>query len=518
MAAQSALENHPDRKFAWAILLNLGAESLAAELEDRGWRVSTTEVPITDMKTSVDAIRDFLAAPDRPDQAVLIGDGTAGHAAMEVADLHPERVTAVVSVNADSEAGDLSCPALVTTDLGKVLRFLDDLDTAEPADCPVRLPALTPVLLNDPDVMSRLREMGPVHRVNIPGVATSWILTGHEATSTALADARLAGRVAITAGFRLQSDDPALTHRGEKDLITIDGGEHARLRRLVGPYLTPRRIDPLRPRIQHEIDALLDDIDPREPADLVAGFAIPLPIIVLCDLFGVPEADRGYVHEWLVERMRAEPPIAHDDIDDYFRDLIGSKKQRPADDLISWVAADGGDTSDLVSAVRFLMVGGHRAPATLLANGVAALLTHRDQWRRLVDDPALVEPATEELLRFVTPFPVGLARTVTAAIEVGDVTIPEGDLISASLVAANREPGIFPDPGLLDIGRPGSAHRSFGHGHHYCLGAALARAQTQLALGTLARRFPRMDVAPGTLDYRQSRVRYLLHLPVVLEP
>ncbi|MBB2910464.1 cytochrome P450 [Streptosporangium becharense] len=516
-----------------------GDERLEDELTARGWQVRVAGVPAGDHATCLEGITDFLAAPESPDRVVLLGRGEAGPTAMEFADDHPERVVAVVAVDSPGVEGhtpgdpvpEPPCPALVVTaaDPGAtasaVVSFLAGLDRQAVISARhwARLPALTPALLNAPEVIERLRQMGPVHRINAEGVATTWILTGHKTTTATLADPRLAGEVEITAGFRLQSDDPALAHRGEQDLITIDAQEHTRLRRLVGHYLTPKRVEALRPRMQREVDALLDAIPTGEEVDLLARFALPLPVIVLCDLLGVPERDRGYIHEWLVERMRATPPSAHGDIDDYLRVLIADRRNRPSDDLLGWVVeaeGDGLSENDLVSAARFLMVGGHRAPTTLLASGVAALLREREQWRRLVDDPALVVPAVEELLRFVTPFPVGLARNTTAPIDVEGTSIPKGNLIAASLVAANRDPSMFADPDTLDIGRAVNPHLSFGYGHHHCLGAALARAQAQIAIGTLARRFPDVELArdPRDLHYRQSRVRYLLQLPVVLEP
>jgi cytochrome P450 len=282
-------------------------------------------------------------------------------------------------------------------------------------------------------------------------------------------------------------------------------------------------VEALRPRIQRETDALLDALPTDEPVDLLRRFALPLPIIVLCELFGFPAPDRGYIHEWLAERMTRIPPDAHADIDDYLCARIAERKQTTSDDLLGWVVDAEGPAladTDLISAARLLMVAGHRAPTTLLANGVAALLRHRDQWQRIVADPSLVTPAVEELLRFVTPFPVGLARHTTAPVQVDNTRIPEGDLVSASLVSTNRDPAVFEDPDVLDVGREPNPHLAFGHGHHHCLGAALARAQAQVAIGTLTRRFGGLTLAEDgrTLQYRQSRVRYLLELPVVLRP
>ncbi|XVQ85436.1 cytochrome P450 [Microbispora siamensis] len=516
-----------------------GAAHLGSALTGLGWRTTTADLPTGDLSALVDGLADLLAAPDSPDRTAILGYGEAGLAALEIADRHPERVTAVIVVGAaeGDHTAQPSCPALTLPAPSRegssrehaalaVVPFLAGLDEraeAPPAHLPVTLRPLTPALLNDAEVLGRFREIGPVHRLNAEGAATTWILTGHAAATGTLTDPRLAGDVEITAGFRLQSDDPALAHRGELDLITIDGREHARLRRLIERHLTPERVEALCPRIQRAADALLDAIPAGEVADFLHAFAYPLPVVVLCELIGVPEERRGHIREWILERLVSPPPKAHPDIDELLRDLIAARRQSPSDDLLGWVVEAEGDglaEDDLVSAARFLMVNGHRAPTTVLASGLAALLKRPEQWARLVAEPALVDTAVEELLRLVTPFPVTIARQVTAPIEVGGTPIPRGDLLGASLVAANRDPSFFPDPDLLDVGRRDNPHLAFGHGHHHCLGADLARAQLRIAFGTLARRFPGVELARDSrsLHYRQSSVRYLLGLPIVLRP
>lgn len=517
------------------LILNAGdgAGRLESELAGLGWRTGRADLAAENLPGLVERLADLLAAPGSPDRTAIVGYGEAGLAALEIADRHPERVTAVVVVGAADHdlAGELSCPTLTlpTSEwesvASAVVPFLAGLDAR--AEVLPRLPAtlrpLTPALLNDAELLGRFREIGPVHRLNAESAATTWILTGHAAATRTLADPRLTGEVEITAGFRLQSDDPALAHRGDLDLITIDGREHARLRGLIERHLTPERVEALLPRIQRAADALLDAIPAGEVVDFLHAFAYPLPVLVLCELLGVPDDRRGHIREWILERLVTPPPKAHPDVDELLRDLIAARRESPSDDLLGWVVAAEGDDlveDDLVSAARFLMVNGHRAPTTVLASGLAALLKRPEQWARLVAEPALVATAVEELLRLVTPFPVTIARQVTAPIEVGGTPIPKGDLLGASLVAANRDPAFFPDPDLLDVGRRDNPHLSFGHGHHHCLGADLARAQLRVAFGTLARRFPDVELARDSrsLHYRQSSVRYLLGLPVVLRP
>jgi cytochrome P450 len=505
------------------------AGGLAEACAAYGWRVCSVDAPLSlagasrggDEAATADRIAAFLARPDSPHRAVLIGGGAASYL---VADRHPERVTGVVVLEA-AGGPEPDCPTLVVAGAdprAEVLRFVAGL-TGGAASCPVRPPVLEPALLGDPEVIRQLREAAPVHRIGVIGAGPAWLLTGHEVSTAVLGDPRVQGRWEMTAGFRLRPDGAGTVHRGERDLVTIDAGEHARLRRLVATHLTPRRVGDLRPRIQAETDRLLDAIPAGEVVDLVSAFARPLPIIVLCELVGIPAADRAYFADWLVRRMTAQPPDPHADVDRYLGELIGARRARPSDDLISAVLAAEGerlDEAELISAIRLLMVGGHRAPTTLLASGVAALLGEGAGWSRLVADPTLLDSAVEELLRTVSPFPVGLARYTAAPIPVGDRTIPADCLVAASLVAANRDPARFAEPERFDITRTVNPHLAFGHGHHYCPGAALARAEAGIALGSLVRRFPGLRLAGHreALRYRRGRVRYLLELPVVARP
>ncbi|BFU45299.1 cytochrome P450 [Krasilnikovia sp. MM14-A1004] len=528
-----------DRPTTLLLIGGTPTERLFVDGVGAGWRVATVPLPAPESTPDAlaDRITDLLARPETADRLVIAGSGAIAAACLTVADRHPERVAGVIAVDFPAaEAGgysedDLACPVLtLPEDSGaaawsRLRPFLAGLaDEPHTGDtCPVRLTALTPTMLNEPDIMGRLRAAGPVHRLSLAAPAATWVLTGHDVTTTTLADPALIGGPEMTAGFRLAAPGPGPAHRGEQDLVTVDGELHALLRRLVAQHLTPRRAELLRPRIQRETDRLLDAIDPAAVTDLMTAFARPLPIVVLCELLGIPEGDRDYIEDWLIRRMTAIPPDPHPDVDAYLSGLIAAKRAAPADDLISAVILAEGDALDeaaLVSAARWLMVGGHRAPTTLLGSGVAALLQAPGQWQRLAADPELVASAVEELLRFITPFPLGLARHVTAPLAVGDRTIPAGSLVAASLVAANHDPSRLDDPGSLRIDRDPNPHLAFGHGHHYCVGAAVARVQARVAFGTLARRFPRLRIADdgAGLDYRQNRVRYLLALPVVLDP
>ncbi|MFF9853008.1 cytochrome P450 [Streptomyces litmocidini] len=522
-----------------------GATGLEALAVRSGLRARTLTPPTGDGEGDWTArLTGFLGAQDSPDRMVLAAEGRACGAVFELADRHPERVVAVVAIApeppADVPAPGLACPVLVLPDPDDgsgpaVERFLTEL-RREPAEeeCPVRNRALCPADLHEPSVMRRFAAAGPVHRLASPGSVPTWVVTGYEAARAVLADPGLRGDTATTAGYRPQPVGLAAVHPGDADTITVDAGEHDRLRGLVERHLTEEWVDSLLPRLRRVTDGLLDALPRDREVDLVAAFAVPLPVAALCVLLGVPEPDRPYLADWLVRRVPTPPPAAHEDVDAYLGGLVAERRKRPADDLLGRMCAAGGDAvrdEEVVAAARLLLVSGARPTTTLLGNGVAALLARRDRWRLLTGDPdAVAGPATEELLRHVTPYPVGFARRAVAPVDAAGVRIPAGHRVLASLTAANHDPAVMPhDPAAVppagaargpDPGRAPYPHASFGHGRHACLGAGFARAVVRTALGALARRFPGLDLVPGTreLHYRRSRVRYLLTLPVLLGP
>ncbi|MFD3533010.1 cytochrome P450 [Streptomyces sp. NPDC058664] len=500
----------------------------------------------------------YLGAADSPDTVVLVATGRSCGAAFELADRHPERVTAVVALapeppDADATRYELSCPVLVVpgpveagpvearseaeseaeAEAEAVDRFLANLGGSPgpapgAAACPVRNRTLAPSLLHDPSAMRRFAEAGPVHRLAVPGSVPTWVVTGHTAARAVLTDPGLRSPTESTAGYRAQPAELASVHEGEADTVTVDAGEHARLRALVGRHLTAARVGALLPRLRRLADGLLDALPRDREIDLVASFALPLPVDALCELLGVPEPDRPYLRDWLVRRVPTPPPAAHEDVDAYLGGLVAERRKRPTDDFLGWVCGAEGDLvrdEELIAAARLLLVSGARPTTTLVGNGVAALLADRAHWRLLTGAPdSVAGPATEELLRHVTPYPVGFARRAVVPVEVAGVRIPAGHRVMASLTAANHDPALFPGAcsgaGGLDLGRAPNPHASFGHGHHRCLGAEFARAVVRTAMETLARRFPGLGLAPGVRDlhYRRNRVRYLLALPVLLGP
>jgi cytochrome P450 len=322
-------------------------------------------------------------------------------------------------------------------------------------------------------------------------------------------------------------------------MLSVDPPDHSRLRRLVSAAFTPRRVEALRPRVQVIVDDLLDDMAEAGPdarVDLIGAFAFPLPFTVICELLGVPEPDRADLGRGLTALLvptstpaeYARAKEASDAVVAMLEALVDTKQVSPGDDLVSGlISARNGDerlsTQELLSTIFQLIVAGHDTTASLIGNGVVALLRHPEQLDDLRSDPDKLAVAIEELLRYDAPVPHSTFRYAVAPMDIGDVTIPAGAQVIISLAAANRDRGQYADPEELDIGRAESRHLAFGHGIHHCLGAPLARMEGQLALGSLLRRFPqfRLAVPFNGLHWGHGDglvLRGLSELPIITGP
>ena len=393
-------------------------------------------------------------------------------------------------------------------------------------------PLADPAVLADPHpVLAALRESGPVRRMDMRLGLPVWMITRYDDVLAALSDPGL-------------SNDPhnssALTEvlRGDflsRSMIGTDPPQHTRLRRLVSKAFTARRVEGLRPRVQEITDALLDRITPRGAADLVGEFGLPLPVTVIGELLGVPEADRDRFRIWTDEMLdrpfdprsdMARVTAARERMHGYLADLVAAKRAHPADDLLSDLveATDEGerlDAQELLAMTFLLLIAGYVTTVSLIGNGTLALLRHPDQLDLLRADPSLVPQAVEELLRFDGPVNPGLTRHALEDLEIGGVRIPRGDLVLLAIAAADRDPDRFPDPDRLDIGSADPGHLAFGHGVHYCLGAPLARLEGQVAFTALLARLP--DLALATEEDRLrwtggGVLRGLRELPVTFTP
>jgi cytochrome P450 len=385
-------------------------------------------------------------------------------------------------------------------------------------------------------VFAPMREESPVTPVVFPNGERQWLITRYADVRAALGDPRFHKDWASKLTSPDWSPDP-VTGYLSRHLLNSDPPDHTRLRRLVSKGFTARRVAGLRPRVEAITTALLDDMDGRLRAgaaelDLIEAFAFPLPVIVICELLGVPAGDRDSFKEWSHAMLASvgEPGqfrAAATSMYHYFRELLEAKRKAPADDLVSALIAvrdaddpaDAFDERELVAMLFLLLVAGHETTANLIASGALALLTHPAELNRLRGDASLLPGAVEELLRYSNPLNHATERFTLEPVEIGGVTIPAREWVLCVTSSANRDPLRFPDPDRLDLGRDAGGHVAFGHGIHYCLGAPLARLEGEIAFGELLTRFPGLSLAvePSQLRWRPSSLIHGLEtLPVRL--
>lgn len=368
----------------------------------------------------------------------------------------------------------------------------------------------------------RLREQAPVYRSR---VLAGWICTryddvlhvlSHPNFTTDRSDVPIMKLVS-----RLSRGDPRFSAMIERNLLTIDGAPHRRLRGLVSRGFTPRRVERLRGRIQTIVDELLERAGERGEMEVVRDLAHPLPVIAIAELLGVPPEDRPRFRAWSSDLVQLLDPLqgrggsrpmrrAAHQIFDYFTPLLAERRAEPRDDLLSAMLAaeqDGDrlDELDLLSLSSLLLVAGHETTSNLIANAVVALLRFPDERKRLQQEPALIGGAVEEFLRYESPIQL-TDRKAIADCEVGGVPIRGGQMVGVVLAAANRDPQRFPDPDRLDLTRADDRHLAFGHGNHFCLGAQLARLECEIAIGSLVARFPHFSGDPEPPDWRRSLI------------
>lgn len=361
-----------------------------------------------------------------------------------------------------------------------------------------------------------------VTRAVLPDGTACWLVTGYDEVRAVLSDARFSAD-ARTPGFPFLSAGQRELATAKPSFIRMDDPEHARLRRMVTKDFLVKRVEELRPGIQDIVDRAVDHMtDGRTSADFVADFALPVPSLVICLMLGVPYEDHDLfqsLSRTLLDnhttRERAEE--AHTQLMGYLVQLAERKRQHPADDILSRLAARDDLTPQETASLGFLLlVTGHESTANMAAISLLALLRHPEQAARLRADPGLVRGAVEELLRHLTIIHLGLGRAATRTVEVGGVTIPAGDGVICMLSTANRDEELFTAeggtcPADLDITRDARRHVAFGYGIHQCLGQTLARVELQIILTTLLHRLPdlRLAVPPGPahLQPGQHRLR-----------
>ncbi|MDH2424428.1 cytochrome P450 [Sphaerisporangium sp. TRM90804] len=406
---------------------------------------------------------------------------------------------------------------------------------------------MDPELLRDPfNGYSRIRERSPLALVRLYGEnQTALLVTRYDDVKTVLSDTRFVNDPAGVPGMEVGNiRDQLIAARGiepeyakyvVEGLLDADGAEHVRLRRLVSRAFTARRVADLRPRVEAITERLLDELGAAAEdgvVDLIRHFAYPLPITVICELVGIPEEDRGQWREWggRLASMTSDLNGPLRDMVAHIQELIERRRATPADDLLTGLIRahdeDGDRLGDIemITMVLTLVLAGHETTAHLIGNGTAALLTHPDQLDLLRKDPALTPRAVHELMRWCGPVHVTRIRYAAEEIQIGEHTLRRGDAVMAVLVGANYDPRRFDDPETLDITREADAghketHVGFGAGLHYCLGAALARQEGEVAFGALLRRFPGLSLAVDPAELEREMVPgswRLARLPVRL--
>ena len=365
-----------------------------------------------------------------------------------------------------------------------------------------------------------LRTQNPILRqLSLDGSTMIWFVSRYDDVEAVLRDPRFvrderSAKRPEQAWQRSPLEDLISNH-----MLNKDGDDHHRLRALVSQAFTPKRVRELRPRVQAVADELLDGLQAQGQMDLIGDFAFHLPTIVILEMLGVPTKDRERFKAW--SNAAVSPVLDESDLTAfyghmqafmaYLRELFAARRAEPRDDLISALiqAEQSGDVlseNELFSTVFLLIVAGHETTVNLIGNSVLALLFNPDARAELKADPSLMPNAVEEFLRFDGSVERALNRWAAEDVELRGQTIHRGDPVILILGAANHDPEKFTQPDELDLNRHPNPHLGFGKGIHYCLGAPLARLETEIALNTLLRRLPelRLDVPEDSLRWRNT--------------
>jgi cytochrome P450 len=376
---------------------------------------------------------------------------------------------------------------------------------------------------------NEIRKKDPIFRFLMPTGQYAWIITKHKDATEILSDSRF-----ITNFEQSHVDkQPIPPHREiiSRNLLNVNPSDHRRLRRLVQKAFTPRMVENLRGRIDEISNELLDKVRNKGEMKLIEDFAFPLPIIVICEMLGVPIKDQDKFHKWssiLMEGVNNPDFSKKSDkvlieFVDYLKELIAQKRNNLQKDLISDLISveDEGDVltqHELYALIFVLIIAGHETTVNLIGNGILALLEYPEQKEKLQHQPELIHSAIEEILRYDGPVEVSNVRWATEDIEFKGKHIKKGEMILISFSSANRDSQQFPNPDQLDITREANNHIAFGKGVHYCVGAPLARLEGEIAIGTLMRRMPnlRLNTDFNSLEWRSGMIiRGLKEIPLL---
>jgi cytochrome P450 PksS len=387
----------------------------------------------------------------------------------------------------------------------------------------------SPLFKADPySFYAQLRAEHPVFPVRLPDGQTAWLITRYDDALSALKDRRFS-KDKLNAGQK-QPWIPAYFKPLARNMLDLDDPDHARLRGLVHKAFTPKMIESMRQGIESLTEKLLDAAQARGRMDLVRDYALPLPTAIIAQMLGVPAGERPKFHRWSSAIVSSQSskwgavwaiPHAFAFLR-YIRKLISLRRNHPQNDPTSALAQaeearDKLNGDELLSMIFLLLIAGHETTVNLIANSALALLRHPDQMEKLRCDPSLIEPAVEELLRFEGPVETATERYALEDVLISGSTIPRGALVYVVLASANRDERQFENPDRLDITRQNNRHLAFGQGIHYCLGAPLARLETQIAINALLRRSPHLQLEVPVTEVRWKKglvLRGLEALPV----
>ncbi|MEU6783762.1 cytochrome P450 [Nonomuraea angiospora] len=384
----------------------------------------------------------------------------------------------------------------------------------------ITLPTMRPSPFDPPDGLAELRATTPITRLAYPDGHLGWLVTSHALVREVLADRRFSTRTELR---HVPIESTSVGRPSPPGMfIGMDPPDHTRYRQLLTGEFTVRRMRLLTERIEEVTERQLDLMERQgPPADLVEAFAAPVPAVVICELLGVPDEERAGFMAEATELVRPDTPQERKvstflTMQARIRDLVVAKRAEPTDDMLSGLTRSDLTDEELAN-IGFLLLGsGLDTTANMLALGTFALLRHPGQLAVLRDEPGRVDQMVEELLRYLTIVPF-LVRTALEDVELGGELVRAGETVTVSMPSANRDPGRFPDPDVLDLRRDTGGHVGFGHGVHQCLGQQLARVEMQAGYPALFRRFPslRLAVEPEQVPLRTDMLIYGVHsLPV----
>ncbi|HEV2346649.1 MAG TPA: cytochrome P450 [Actinocrinis sp.] len=364
------------------------------------------------------------------------------------------------------------------------------------------------------DVRTVLQEAKPIQRAKLPNGAPVWLVTKHAEVREVLSDPRLLVKDKVD-WFDQGLLSPHVRNAMNTSMLRVDPPDHTRMRKLVNKVFVPRRIEAMRPRIQQLAAELLDRLDgDGGRADLVADYAGLLPVQVICELLGIPAQDQTNYREW-ADAFTAGigapvfPVREVTEFVEHLRELVERRRAEPDDALLSALIAARDQTGEisedeLISTAYLFIVAGYETATNLIDSGLHLLLSDPARADRVRADPRELGPAIEEFLRFESPATSAAPRIASCPMKLFGAEVAEGEMIMVSLRAANHDPEVFDAPNEFRMDRESNPHLAFGHGIHFCIGAPLARIESEIAIGQFLNRFPkaRLSVAPEDAPWR----------------